>query len=32
VQCERKNEREREWKRDLPEDMVLFAQGNKENT
>jgi hypothetical protein len=28
--CE-ENEKEREWKRDLPEDMVLLAQRNKEN-
>jgi hypothetical protein len=32
MQCERKKEKAREWKRDLTEDMILLSQRNKENT
>jgi hypothetical protein len=31
-QWERESKKEREWKGDLPEDIVLFAQVSKKNT
>ena len=32
LQWERKNKRDRECEEDLPEDIVLLAQGGKKNT